>query len=286
MVDDIARRRARGRACSHLGTACVFTIVSVVVLGLVYPLVMTGIAQSRLPESGQRARSSPSSGKVVGLGHHRPALDEAAVLPRPAVGGRQERLRSDVDRRHEPRPDFEEADRRDPRRDRGAAQRESGRDRAVPMDLVTSSGSGIDPDISPEGAYYQAPRIAKARGLDRRRACARSSRRTCISANSASSASRASTSSNSTSRSTGYTERSSMRPFHVLSRRRSRRNPHRGGAGRRADRSGTPGEPVRDGLTGRVADAERAQRSVRHDHGDRQPPRRSAPASARCNPAT
>ncbi len=33
------------------------------------------------------------------------------------------------------------------------------------MDLVTSSASGIDPDISPAGAYYQAPRVARRRGL-------------------------------------------------------------------------------------------------------------------------
>ena len=41
--------------------------------------------------------------------------------------------------------------------------------RAVPVDLVTGSGSGVDPDISPAAAYYQIPRIAKATGYSQTR---------------------------------------------------------------------------------------------------------------------
>ena len=46
--------------------------------------------------------------------------------------------------------------------DKLKAEKASG---AVPVDLVTTSGSGLDPDISPEGALFQVPRVAKARNM-------------------------------------------------------------------------------------------------------------------------
>jgi potassium-transporting ATPase KdpC subunit len=146
----------------HLGTALRLTIVSIVLLGLIYPLVMTAIAQAIFPHQANGSLVTVN-GRVVGseiIGqlwtkaqyfHGRPSAAGKGYDPT-ATGGTNygptskkliDSTKATVAALVKENPDA------------------SG---PPPMDLVTSSGSGIDPDISPEAAYWQAPRVAKARG--------------------------------------------------------------------------------------------------------------------------
>lgn len=148
----------------HLGTSVRMTIVSVIILGLIYPFVMTGLAQALFPDqaNGSLVRVH---GKVIGsdiIGqlwtkpqyfHGRPSAAGKNGYDPTATGG----------------TNFGPTSKKliDSTRATIAALKKENPDALgmPPMDLITSSGSGIDPDISPAGAYYQAPRVAKARGL-------------------------------------------------------------------------------------------------------------------------
>ena len=144
-----------------------------IITGFIYPLAMTGIAEVIFPHQAQGSLIE-KDGKVIGselIGqeftsdkyfHGRPSAtlgpdpkdpSKTVSVPYNAVNSMGsnlgptnkaliDRVKGDVDTLKAENP---------------SAQ--------VPIDLVTTSGSGLDPDISPEAAYFQVPRIAKARNL-------------------------------------------------------------------------------------------------------------------------
>jgi K+-transporting ATPase ATPase C chain len=147
----------------HLVTSALYTVVTVILLGIVYPLVMTGIAMVLFPHQANGSIVTVD-GKAVGSSiigqlwtkpqyfQGRPSAAGKGYDPT-ATGGTNlgptskkliDATRSTIDALKKANPDATVP---------------------IPMDLVTSSASGIDPDISPEAAYYQAPRVAKARNM-------------------------------------------------------------------------------------------------------------------------
>jgi potassium-transporting ATPase KdpC subunit len=146
----------------HLGTALRVTIVSIVLLGFIYPLAMTAIASVLFPHQANGSLVIVN-GKVVGSS----IIGQLWTKPqyfagRPSAAGKGYDPTSTGGTNLGPTSkkliDSTKAT---------IAQLEKQNPDAAgppPIDLVTSSGSGIDPDISPEAAYWQAPRVAKARG--------------------------------------------------------------------------------------------------------------------------
>jgi potassium-transporting ATPase KdpC subunit len=153
--------------------AILVLVALTVITGLAYPLAMTAIAGVMLPKQAEGSLIE-RDGKVVGSAligqefkddkyfHGRPSAtsapdpaDASKTVPAPYnaanSGGSNlgptskalnDRLKQDVDRLKAENPNA-----------------------AVPVDLVTTSASGLDPDISPEAALFQAPRVAKARHM-------------------------------------------------------------------------------------------------------------------------
>jgi K+-transporting ATPase ATPase C chain len=153
--------------------AIVVLVALTLITGLVYPLAMTGIAQVIFPYQAQGSLIE-RNGTVVGselIGqqfdsdkyfHGRPSAttapdpkDPTKTIPAPYnaenSGGSNlgpsnkaliDRVKGDMDKLKAENPSMQ-----------------------VPADLVTTSASGLDPDISPEAAFFQIPRVAKARNL-------------------------------------------------------------------------------------------------------------------------
>jgi potassium-transporting ATPase KdpC subunit len=142
-------------------TSIRFTLVTTLLLGLAYPLALTGIAGVLFPHQAGGSLIT-RDGKVIGSSLLAQSFtSDRYFRPRPSAAGNGydatssggsnyaqsnaklvQRLQGDIDKL--------------------AAQNPG---KPVPIDLVTTSGSGLDPDITPDSAYYQAHRVALARHL-------------------------------------------------------------------------------------------------------------------------
>jgi K+-transporting ATPase ATPase C chain len=161
----------------HFRPAIVMIIAMTVITGLVYPLLMTGIAQAVFPYQANGSLIE-KDGKVIGSAligqsftsdkyfHGRPSAttqpdpkDPTKTVSVPyaadSSGGSNlgptskalvDRVKEDVARLAAENPTT-----------------------PIPVDLVTASASGLDPDITPAGALFQVPRVAKARGMTENR---------------------------------------------------------------------------------------------------------------------
>src|SRR6476660_8789307 len=153
--------------------AILLLVLLTLITGLAYPLAMTAIAGAIFPKQAQGSLIE-KDGKVVGSAligqefkedkyfHGRPSAtvapdpaDSTKTVPAPYnaanSGGSNlgptskalnDRVKDDVEKLKAENPSA-----------------------AIPIDLVTTSGSGLDPDISPEAALFQAPRVARARNM-------------------------------------------------------------------------------------------------------------------------
>ncbi|MGA2394768.1 MAG: potassium-transporting ATPase subunit KdpC [Candidatus Lustribacter sp.] len=149
---------------SHLLTSVVYTIVTVILLGLIYPVVMTGLGMLIFPHQANGSLVTVN-GKVVGS----EIIGQLWTKPQYFQGRPSAAGKNGYDPTSTGGTNLAPTSKKlmDATKATIAALKKANPDAVgePPMDLVTSSASGIDPDISPEGAAWQIPRVAKARHM-------------------------------------------------------------------------------------------------------------------------
>jgi K+-transporting ATPase ATPase C chain len=149
---------------SQIRPALMVLLLLTLVTGVAYPLLVTGIAQTIFPSQAQGSLIV-KDGKLVGSRLIGQPFDDAKYFwSRPsATTPFADNASSSTGSNLSPtNPDLLKAVQGRVDALRAA---DPGNTAPVPVDLVTASGSGLDPHISPAAAYYQAPRVAKARKL-------------------------------------------------------------------------------------------------------------------------
>ena len=137
------------------------TVITTVLLGIVYPLAVTGVAQLLFPD---KANGQLISRNGVAIGSRilaQPFASERYFHPRPSAAGNGYDATSSGGTNLGP-TNKKLVDR--VAQDVATLKAENP-NTPVPVDLVTYSGSGLDPHISPAAALFQVPRVARARGM-------------------------------------------------------------------------------------------------------------------------